>query len=80
VHRQAWLPLISQTIWSFIMNQIISSTRSFLRNEEGVTAIEYGLIAALIAVAVIAVVSTIGTKLNTAFQSICTKLNNNTAC
>ncbi len=62
------------------MMTIVSSTRSFLKNEDGVTAIEYGLIAALIAVAVIAVVTTIGTRLNVAFQSICTKLNNNTAC
>lgn len=62
------------------MMQIARSTRTFLSDEEGVTAIEYGLIAALIAVAVIAVVATIGTKLNLAFQSICTKLNNGTAC
>jgi pilus assembly protein Flp/PilA len=62
------------------MMTMVRSVQSFLRNEEGVTAIEYGLIAALIAVAVIAVVTTIGTRLNVAFQSICTKLNNNTAC
>lgn len=74
------MPVIDLTYWSFIMKNIARSTRTFLRNEEGVTAIEYGLIAALIAVAVIAVVTSIGTKLNTAFQSICTKLNNNTAC
>jgi pilus assembly protein Flp/PilA len=53
---------------------------TFVVDEQGVTAIEYGLIAALIAVAVIAVVTTIGTRLNEAFQSICTKLNNNSAC
>lgn len=62
------------------MKTLVPSIRSFLKNEDGVTAIEYGLIAALIAVAVIAVVTTIGTRLNVAFQSICTKLNNNTAC
>jgi pilus assembly protein Flp/PilA len=74
------MPVIDLTYWSFIMKNIARSTRTFLRNEEGVTAIEYGLIAALIAVAVIAVVTSIGTKLNASFQSICTKLNNNTAC
>jgi pilus assembly protein Flp/PilA len=43
---------------------------SFLRDESGATAIEYGLIAAGIALAVIAVVNGIGTKLNAKFTSI----------
>ncbi len=43
---------------------------SFLRDESGATAIEYGLIAAGIALAVIAVVNGIGTKLNTKFTAI----------
>lgn len=59
---------------------MLEKFHAFVMDEQGVTAIEYGLIAALIAVAVIAVVATIGTRLNEAFQSICTKLNNNTAC
>ena len=42
----------------------------FLKEEEGVTAIEYGLIAALIAVAIIVVVGEVGTKLNTTFTSV----------
>ena len=46
----------------------------FLKNESGATAIEYGLIAAGISVAIIAVVNTIGTKLNTNFSSISTQL------
>lgn len=62
------------------MSQLHRQLSSFLHGDEGVTAIEYGLIAALIAVAVIAVVATLGSKLNDAFQSICTKLNNGTAC
>jgi pilus assembly protein Flp/PilA len=48
--------------------------KQFLSNEEGVTAIEYGLIAALIAVAVITAVKLIGTNLNTTFASISTAL------
>ena len=36
------------------MSKFVLATRRFLRDEEGVTAIEYGLIAALIAVAIIA--------------------------
>jgi pilus assembly protein Flp/PilA len=46
----------------------------FLRNESGATAIEYGLIAAGISVAIIAVVNGLGSKLNTAFSSISTQL------
>jgi pilus assembly protein Flp/PilA len=42
----------------------------FLRNEEGVTAIEYGLIASLIAVVIIGAVTLIGTSLNTTFGTV----------
>lgn len=62
------------------MNKLFLATRKFLRNEEGVTAVEYGLIAALIAVAVIVTVTLLGNKLDAIFQTICTKLNNGTAC
>ena len=41
-----------------------------IKNEEGATAIEYGLIAALIAVAAIAAMQSIGTKLGTTFNSV----------
>ena len=44
------------------------------RNEEGATAIEYGLIAALIAVAAIAAMQSIGTKLGTTFNNVSNKL------
>ncbi|WP_082541105.1 Flp family type IVb pilin [Pseudolabrys sp. Root1462] len=46
----------------------------FLKDNSGATAIEYGLIAAGISVAIIAVVNGIGTKLNTSFNSISTQL------
>ena len=42
----------------------------FLKNESGATAIEYGLIAAGISLAIIAAVNGIGTTLNTKFTSI----------
>ena len=48
--------------------------KHFIRNESGATAIEYGMIAALISVVIIAALTTIGTKLNTAFTSIATDL------
>jgi pilus assembly protein Flp/PilA len=47
---------------------------SFLKNESGATAIEYGLIAAGISIAIIAVVNGLGTQLNTTFSSISTQL------
>jgi pilus assembly protein Flp/PilA len=46
----------------------------FVKDESGATAIEYGLIAAGISLAIIAVVNTIGTTLNTKFTSISTSL------
>jgi len=42
----------------------------FLKNTKGATAIEYGLIAALIAVAAIAAMQNIGTKLGTTFNNV----------
>lgn len=46
----------------------------FVKDESGATAIEYGLIAAGISVAIIAVVNTLGTKLNTAFTNVSTNI------
>jgi pilus assembly protein Flp/PilA len=48
--------------------------KRFIRNEAGATAIEYGLIAAGIAVAIIAVVQGLGTNLNTTFGTVQTSL------
>ncbi len=47
----------------------------FLKDESGATAIEYGLIAAGISVAIIAVVQGLGSKLNTTFTSVNNALN-----
>ena len=47
----------------------------FVRDESGATAIEYGLIAALIAVVIITGVTAVGTKLSTTFTNLSTKLN-----
>ena len=47
---------------------------SFLHNESGATAIEYGLIAAGISVAIIAVVQGLGSKLTATFTSVSTAL------
>jgi pilus assembly protein Flp/PilA len=48
----------------------MSTIRKFLNDESGATAIEYGLIAAGIALAIITVVNGLGSKLNTKFASI----------
>jgi pilus assembly protein Flp/PilA len=48
----------------------MSKIMQFLRDDSGATAIEYGLIAAGIAVAIIAVVETLGTNLTATFQSV----------
>jgi pilus assembly protein Flp/PilA len=50
--------------------QIVHSIQQFVRDEEGVTAIEYGLIAALIAVVIIASAGLVGTELNAVFNKI----------
>jgi len=44
--------------------------RRFIRNEDGATAIEYALIASLIAVAIITAVSTVGGKVSTVFSEV----------
>lgn len=52
------------------MKKLMSNMQRFLHDEEGVTAIEYGLIAALIAVVIIAGAGAVGTSLNAAFNYI----------
>jgi pilus assembly protein Flp/PilA len=52
----------------------MSKIIAFLKNESGATAIEYGLIAAGISVAIIAAVNALGTQLNTTFTTVTTDL------
>jgi pilus assembly protein Flp/PilA len=53
---------------------MISFVRRILRDDTGVTAIEYGLIAALVAVVILGTVKTVGANLKTTFNSIATNL------
>jgi pilus assembly protein Flp/PilA len=53
---------------------MIAALSRFLADESGATAIEYGLIAAGISIAIISVVKGLGTKLNTTFSSISSQL------
>ena len=52
----------------------MSFLKNFIRQDEGVTAIEYGLIAALIAVAIITALTTLGSNLTETFNTIASKI------
>ncbi|MFX1671647.1 Flp family type IVb pilin [Paraburkholderia sp. A2WS-5] len=56
------------------MQKTLDLIRAFAREEDGVTAIEYGLLAALIAVAIIVGAGLVGTNLNGLFNAIAGKL------
>lgn len=56
------------------MEKFMQGVNRFIRDEEGVTAIEYGLLAALIAVMIIAGATVIGTQLDLTFGFIGTEL------
>ena len=56
------------------MKTLINRAQAFIRDEEGASAVEYGLLIAGIAVAVMAAIYTIGTNLNTKFTSVGTQL------
>jgi pilus assembly protein Flp/PilA len=49
--------------------------KNFISDDSGATAIEYGLIAALIAVVIITALTTIGTKLTATFNSVSSSLS-----
>lgn len=52
------------------MEKILNASRRFLRDEEGVTAIEYALLAALIALALLVGAAALGDGLSNFFQAI----------
>jgi pilus assembly protein Flp/PilA len=53
---------------------MFATLKRLFKSEDGVTAIEYGLIAALIAVAAVTVMGTVGTGLSSTFSGIAAKL------
>lgn len=55
-------------------HQVTRCFWNFLQNEQGATAIEYGLIAAGISVAIIATVTALGSNLNTTFSNVSSAL------
>jgi pilus assembly protein Flp/PilA len=56
------------------MNKLVLAAKRFWKDESGVTAIEYGLIAALIGVAIVTAVTSVGTELDLLFKDIASKL------
>jgi pilus assembly protein Flp/PilA len=73
-HRQGALRRRIVDLTQETTMQIARFIQKFARDEEGVTAIEYGLIASLIAVVIIAAVRLIGTNLNATFNTIAAAL------
>jgi pilus assembly protein Flp/PilA len=56
------------------MKSLIVAAREFARDEEGITAIEYGLIAAVIAGVISIAFGGVGTAIKSAFETIATKI------
>jgi pilus assembly protein Flp/PilA len=55
---------------------MLTSFKNLLRDESGATAIEYGLIAALVSVAAIVALQNLGSSLETMFSTVSTSLDN----
>lgn len=55
------------------MSKFIAAAKQFVRDEEGATAVEYGLLVALIAAIIVGTVAILGGKVNTGFETV----NNN---
>ena len=56
------------------MSTFTTAIRTFIQDEDGVTALEYGMIAALIAAVIVVTVKSLGVKVETAFSTIESKL------
>lgn len=57
------------------MEQLVQGIKRFVSNDEGVAMVEYGLLGALVAVACVTVLTTLGGDLNTVFGKINTALS-----
>ena len=58
------------------MSKFATAIKTFVADENGVTAIEYGLIAALVGVAIVGAAKALGTQLSATFDDVVTKLKN----
>jgi pilus assembly protein Flp/PilA len=62
----------------FVMKTIFTAVQAFIADEDGVTAIEYGLIAALVGVAVAGTAKLLGTEIKTTFTNVINALKGTT--
>jgi pilus assembly protein Flp/PilA len=60
----------------FVMKTIFTAVQAFLADEDGVTAIEYGLIAALVGVGMAAAATLLGDQIEATFTKVTTTLSN----
>jgi pilus assembly protein Flp/PilA len=60
----------------FFMKTIFTAVQAFIADEDGVTAIEYGLIAALVGVAVAVAAKALGVEIASTFDTVVTKMKN----
>lgn len=58
------------------MNSLISAIGAFFYDEEGATAVEYGVMVALVAAAIVVIVYFVGLQVKEAFNKVCTSLAN----
>lgn len=58
------------------MKSLVSAVKGFLRGEEGATAVEYGILIALIAAAIVIIVYWVGKNIQEAFNVVCKSLTN----
>jgi pilus assembly protein Flp/PilA len=61
------------------MKSYFQKVMKFIRDEEGASAIEYGLLVALIALAIVGGATALGTNINTLFNNAATELNSTTS-
>jgi pilus assembly protein Flp/PilA len=62
----------------FVMKTIFTAVQAFIADEDGVTAIEYGLIAALVGVAMAGAAKLLGAEIKTTFNNVVTSLQSAT--
>ncbi|MNI51618.1 Flp/Fap pilin component [compost metagenome] len=63
-----------------IMQTIKASVVKFIKDEDGLTVVEYAVAGGLVTALVVAIFTTLGTAVQTKMQTLCTALNNNVAC
>lgn len=56
------------------MNELFRFVKNFIKDEDGATAVEYGVLIALIIAACVVVIEVMGKKLNNAFEKVNTKI------